>query len=52
MLAVDNILSLKKWDTGEFEKNNIDGFISVEKKINDNQLFLKNLRIKYEFDIG
>ena len=43
MLAVDNILSFKKWDTGEFEKNNIDGFISIEKKLTIYQLFLQNL---------
>ena len=52
MLAVDNILSFKKWDTGEFENNNIDGLISIEKKINDLSTVITELNIVDGFKIG
>ena len=52
ILAVDNILSFKKWDTGEFEKNNIDGFISIEKKINDLSTIFTEFNIVDGFKIG
>lgn len=57
IIAMDNLLAVKKWDTGLLEKNNLNSYLSISTKISNHITFLceynldKKIKLGTEFEI-